>query len=146
MKLCELVAETVPRLEGVSEERASFKPAPDVWSAKQVLGHLVDSGVNNYTCFMRASLDEHVDLPDYAQDEWVRLGGSQERTWAEMVALWAAFQLQVAQLIERLPQASLSHTLSIGGDEPVTLDWLAMDYVRHQLHHLAQVWERAGQR
>ena len=141
--LSDVVERALPRLRDISETQAGHKPAPEVWSAKQILGHLIDSGVNNHACFMHASLEQHVNLPDYAQNDWVRLGGYQERTWAEVLALWAAYQLQVARVIENLPPESLNYTLSIGGDEPLTLDVLATGYVRHQLHHLAQVWKRA---
>ncbi|MGY2895755.1 DinB family protein [Deinococcus sp. UYEF24] len=141
--LSDVVQHHLPRLQAISEDRAAHKPAPEVWSAKQILGHLIDSGTNNSACFMHASLEPHVDLPDYAQDDWVRLGGYQEQRWAEVLALWAAYQLQVARVIGNIPPESLGHTLSIGGDEPITLDALATGYVRHQLHHLGQVWERA---
>jgi len=141
--LSEVVRQHLPRLQAVSEAGASRRPGEGVWSAKQILGHLIDSGVNNYACFMHASLKRHVELPDYAQDDWVRLGGYQDRPWAEVLALWEAVQLQVAQVIGNVPPESLGHTVSIGGDEPITLDALTTGYVRHQLHHLAQVWERA---
>ena len=136
--LSDVVRHALPRLQAISEEGAAHKPAPEVWSAKQILGHLIDSGVNNH-----ASLQPHVYLPDYAQDDWVRLGGYQEQRWADVLALWAASQLQVARVIGNIPPESLGHTLSIGGDEPIRLDVLADGYVRHQLHHLGQVWERA---
>ncbi|GGR01635.1 DinB family protein [Deinococcus ruber] len=142
--LREVVLDALPRLEALSEERAARQPAPAVWSAKQVLGHLIDSGVNNHVRFVRASVEDGLRLPGYAQNDWVQIGGYQERPWAEVVALWQAYQLQLAHLIEHLPPDSLHHTLSIGGGDPVTLEFVAADYVRHQLHHLAQVWERTG--
>ncbi|WP_420595582.1 DinB family protein [Deinococcus sp.] len=138
-----VIAEALPRLQAITKERASLKPAPEVWSAKQVLGHLTDSGINNYARLLRLSLEDELDLPGYAQNEWVRLGGYGERTWADAVALWTVFQLQMAQLIDNLPPKSRSHTARIGGGEAVTLAFLAEDYVAHQLHHLAQIWERA---
>ena len=142
--LREVVIQSLPRLQAISEEQASRQPAPDVWSAKQVLGHLIDSGVNNHARFVRAGVEDGLELPGYAQNDWVRIGGYQERGWAEVLALWQAYQLHIAQVIEQLPPASLNHTLSIGGGESVTLAFVASDYARHQLHHLAQVWERTG--
>ncbi|WP_161881847.1 DinB family protein [Deinococcus alpinitundrae] len=143
MKLRELVAETVPRLQAVSEERASFKPAEGVWSAKQVLGHLIDSGVNNHARFIRAAAESGLELPGYDQNVWVRLGGWQDQTWAEVLGLWDSYQTALGDLIDRLLPGALSHTLSVGGGAPVTLGWLTEDYVQHQQHHLAQIWERA---
>ena len=141
--LREVVAQSLPRLQAISEEQAARVPTPGVWSAKQVLGHLIDSGVNNHARFIRSAVQDGLELPDYDQNAWVELGGYQERGWAEVLALWQAFQLHLAHVIEQLPPKSLGHTLRIG-DEAATLDFLTADYVRHQLHHLSQVWERTG--
>ncbi|OLV15976.1 DinB family protein [Deinococcus marmoris] len=144
MGLAEVVAGALLRLQVITEELASRKPASDVWSGKQVLGHLIDSGVNNHARFVRASVEDGLALPGYDQDVWVEVGGWQERPWSEIVELWAAYQLQFAHVIAQLPPASLGHTLSIGGGDSVTLEFVAADYVCHQLHHLAQIWERTG--
>ncbi|CAM3567781.1 DinB family protein [Deinococcus frigens] len=140
--LAEVVAEALPRLRALPEGQTARKLVPDVWSAKQILGHLIDSGVNNHARFVRASAEAGLSLPGYDQNTWVALGGYQERSWTEMVALWEAYQLQVAHVIAHSPPASLAHTLNIGGGASVTLEFVAQDYVAHQLHHLAQVWER----
>lgn len=142
--LAEVVAEALPRLQAITEEQASRKPAPDLWSAKQVLGHLIDSGVNNHARFVRASVESGLALRGYDQNAWVTVGGWQERPWAEIVSLWAAYQRQLAHVIAHLPPGSLTHTLSIGGGESLTLEFVAQDYVAHQWHHLAQVWERTA--
>lgn len=141
--LSELVQQTLPRLQAISEERAAHKPGLEVWSAKQVLGHLIDSGVNNHARFVRAGAEDGLSLPGYDQDTWVVAGRYKERPWNEVLALWAAYQFQVAHVTDGLNEAQRAHTLSIGGGETVTLGHVADDYTRHQLHHLAQVWERA---
>ncbi|SMB95793.1 DinB family protein [Deinococcus hopiensis] len=142
--LLEVVAAALPRLKALTQAQASRKPAPEVWSAKEILGHLIDSGVNNHVRFVRASMEDGLELPGYDQNAWVRVSGWQERPWAEVLALWQAYQMHMAQVIGRLPQESLGHTLRIGGSGPVTLGFVVEDYAAHQLHHLAQVWERAG--
>ena len=140
--LADVVGQALPRLEATGEAAASRKAAPEVWSAKQILGHLTDSAANNHARFVRAGAEDGLSLPGYDQDAWVAAGGYQTRPWADIVALWAAYQRQLAHVISRLTPAQLAHTLSVGGGEPVTLEFMATDYVRHQLHHLAQVWER----
>lgn len=133
----------VPWLTAINEEAAGHKPAPGTWSAKEVLGHLVDSASNNHGRFVRAALQDGLELPGYAQDDWVRLEGWQERRWTDILALWRAYNLHLAHVIERLPADGLSHRVRVGGGEPVTLAWLAEDYVAHLEHHLGQVRERA---
>jgi DinB superfamily len=141
--LLDVVQSALPRLQAISEEAASRQPAPGVWSAKQILGHLIDSGVNNHARFVRVGAEDGLSLPGYDQNVWVAAGGYQERPWAELVTLWTAYQTQLSRVIGGLTPAQRAHTLSIGGGESVTLGFVADDYSRHQLHHLAQVWERA---
>ncbi len=142
--LSAVVAEHFPFLQTVSDEQASRKPAPESWSAKEILGHLIDSGVNNHARFVRASAEDGLSLPGYDQQAWVSVGGWQQRDWADLLALWQAYQLQLAHVIARLSADALAHRLSIGGGERVTLEFAAQDYVAHQLHHLAQIRERVG--
>lgn len=142
--LREVVLQQLPGLLALSEAQANHKPAPGVWSAKQIIGHLIDSGYNNNLRFVHVAEQSGLNLPGYNQNVWVETNRYQERTWLEVLALWEANQLHLAHVIERLPVDSLAHTLSIKGGEPVTLAWLAEDYVRHQLHHLAQIPGRVG--
>jgi hypothetical protein len=60
------------RLAAISRERASLKPSPTAWSAKQELGHLIDSAANNHQRIVRASLENNLALPSYANDARVR--------------------------------------------------------------------------
>ncbi|MBZ9713399.1 DinB family protein [Deinococcus multiflagellatus] len=142
--LAEVVQGHLGALRGISEAQASHKSAAEVWSAKEILGHLLDSGVNNHARFVRVSLDSGLSLPGYDQTAWVQAGAYATRPWAELVELWAAYQTQLAHLIAALPPASLDHTVQIGSGEPVTLRFLTEDYVAHQLHHLAQIPGRVG--
>lgn len=141
--LFEVVEQSLPRLHAISEQRAAHRSAPDVWSAQQIIGHLIDSGVNNHARFVRAGAEDGLSLPGYDQNAWVAAGGYAERPWTELVTLWAAYQTQLAHVIGGLTPEQKAHTLSIGGGEAVTLGFVADDYSRHQLHHLSQIWERA---
>ncbi|EYB69583.1 hypothetical protein DEIPH_ctg004orf0104 [Deinococcus phoenicis] len=142
--LSEVVTAALPGLHALTEAQASRKPAPDVWSAQEILGHLIDSGVNNHERFVRAGAQDGLELPGYDQNTWVQVSGWQARPWLEVLALWEVYQSHLAHLIAHLPPASLTHNLRIGGGEPVTLGFVTEDYVAHQLHHLAQIRERVG--
>jgi hypothetical protein len=41
-------------------------------------------------------------------------------------------------VIERIPDAKRGTTCTIGSEAPMTLGFVASDYVRHLRHHLAQ--------
>ncbi|GGK31723.1 hypothetical protein GCM10008955_26970 [Deinococcus malanensis] len=143
-ELAEVVTGHLPFLQALTEQQAARKPAPGVWCAKEILGHLIDSGVNNHARFVQARAQSGLDLPGYDQNAWVVAGAYSERSWADVLGLWAGYQQHLAHVIASLPAGSLDHTLSVGGGAPVTLHFLTQDYVAHQLHHLSQIPERAG--
>ena len=45
----------------------------------------------------------------------------------------------IVHLMASVPDGRLSTKCAIGDDDPVTLDWLMNDYVRHLRHHLGQI-------
>ncbi len=137
--LRERVAATVPRLRAMPEAEAAHKPSADRWSKKEVLGHLIDSASNNHQRFVRAQLEGGLSFPGYEQEKWARCQAYASADWGLLVDLWAAYNRHLAEVIARLPPAALSVECRIGGGEPVTLAWLAEDYVRHLDHHLAQL-------
>lgn len=109
------------------------------WSRKQVIGHLIDSASNNHQRFVRGMLQTSLDFPGYDQDGCVRVQAPQEADWGQLVSLWAAYNRYLAHVIAHLPESKLETPCRIGSDEPVTLGFLANDYLRHLVHHLRQI-------
>ncbi len=136
--LASVVAHALPLLSAIPEDAASKKPAPNKWSKKEILGHLIDSAANNHQRFMRLQLQTEISLPGYDQDDWVRLNRYQQRTWNEIVTLWSAYNRHLASVIESLDDSALGHVWH-SPDGDVTLEFIASDYVRHLKHHLAQI-------
>lgn len=135
----------VLRMSHISEAVASRKPTPQTWSAKEVVGHLIDSASVNLERILRVSLQSGLSLHVYPQNDWVRLQGYQERPFAEIVTLWQALNLHIAHVVEKLPEESLAHTFDVPHARNVTLRFLIDDYIAHLLHHLRQVWGRTVQ-
>ena len=136
--LASVVEHALPHLNAISDDAASKKPAPNKWSKKEILGHLIDSAANNHQRFVRLQLQPEISLPGYDQDNWVRLNRYQHEPWAEIIALWSVYNRHLVSVIESLDDSALGHVWhSPEGD--VTLEFIASDYVRHVKHHLAQI-------
>jgi hypothetical protein len=138
-KLGSLVDATEPRLRQISEGESMRSALPGGWSRKQVIGHLIDSASNNHQRFVRALLQPSLDFPAYDQAGNVRVQAVQEAEWPLLISLWAAYNRYLAHLIAHLPGSKLDTAIRIGAGEPITLGFLATDYLAHMRHHLHQI-------
>jgi DinB family protein len=129
----------LPKLAAIGEDRAGQPIAAGKWSRKQVIGHLIDSALNNQQRFVRAQLGAPLSFPGYAQEEWVAAQAYQQRSWAELLTLWTVLNRHLAHVVAHIDPKALETPCTIGAGAPVTLRFIAEDYVRHLRHHLAQV-------
>lgn len=121
-------------------EPESIRPAlSGGWSRKQVIGHLIDSASNNHQRFVRASLQDSLEFPGYDQDGMVRVAAVQDMPWPLLIALWTSYNRYLAHVIAHLPPEKLNVQCRIGTHQPVTLAFLAGDYVDHMVGHLRQI-------
>ena len=106
------LVESVEPVRRQIPESESMQPAsPGGWSRKQVVGHLIDSASNNHQRFVRAALEGSLEFPGY----------------------------DLAHILAHLPADALPAKCRIGSAEPVTLQFLAEDYVVHLVHHVEQM-------
>jgi hypothetical protein len=134
--LTAIVAHVHTQLEGLRDDETSAPLKPGGWSRKQVLGHLIDSACNNHQRFVRLLLYDSVEFPGYEQARWVEAQAYQQRPWSELLWLWTTYNEHIAHIIAATPARALSHRCQIDGSEPVTLQFLMRDYVRHLQHHI----------
>lgn len=141
-ELMATVEKTVADLSRLDETVVTEKPNADVWSIKEILGHLVDSAANNHHRFVRAQHDGGLVFPAYSQDDWVADQDYQTRPWREVLGLWQSYNRHLAHIILRIPTDALDTDCRIGSTAPVTLRFLVDDYLVHLHHHLRQISER----
>src|ERR1041384_8349958 len=73
--LPEQIEELGAALGGLSDTQARFKPGPQEWSIKEVMGHLNDvERVFSYR-LLRISRNDPTPLPGFAQEDYVRAAG-----------------------------------------------------------------------
>jgi hypothetical protein len=139
--LARMLDETLPRLRAFDEAGAvSVRPGGS-WTRKEILGHLIDSATNNHQRFVRAQLQRELVFPSYEQAGWVAVQAYAARPWPALVQLWDALNRHVAHVVAHIPAARLATPVRLGDGKPVTLEFVARDYVRHLRHHLDQILE-----
>jgi len=135
--LRKIVANYSKRMAALSSETYAFKPDPEKWSKKEILGHLVDSAQNNIRRFIVAQYEDTPSI-SYKQDEWVRLSGYQDYDAADLVQLWILLNRHIVTILGQITPEAAKRRCIMGGP-PQTLLWIAADYCNHLLHHLHQI-------
>src|SRR5579864_4421916 len=134
--LRELIDRLPERLAKLSHDKVENKPAPDAWSAKEELGHLLDSAANNHQRMVRAQLEDRPAMPGYDGEAWVAFHAYQQRDWKRLIGIWVALNRQLLAAAEAAPESAWSRTCTIGDSQPLTLQFVFDDYIEHMLEHL----------
>jgi hypothetical protein len=122
------------------DDNWDLKLAPDKWSKKEVIGHLIDSAQINLQRFVRCTYEENFKLV-YEQDIYVAVQHYQDVDIKELLDLWILLNRQIIRVWENYPADRLTARCDNSKGEPnlQTVEWLANDYVEHLMHHLKTI-------
>ena len=135
------IQEVPGQFKQISQEIVLQKPGPDKWSKQEILGHLIDSAINNLKRFTDAQyLPRPYQVPRYQQNDLVVINRYQQLPIDHLLQLWSLLNQQIAYVVSNIPNEKLSYTVIIPSGESRTLEWIAIDYVDHMEHHLKQVF------
>jgi hypothetical protein len=139
--LTRLLREMPARLGAIPDEDASRAPEGR-WSAKQIIGHLIDSAGNNHQRWVRALSGPVLEFPKYDQDLWVATQRYADERWPDLVDLWLLYNRHLLHIASNIPPEKLQTVCIIGDNPPATLESLVAGYTAHLKHHLGQILAR----
>jgi uncharacterized damage-inducible protein DinB len=122
-------------LRTIPSDKANFRYAPDKWSVKELLGHLIDSErIFSYRALTFARNDQ-TPLPGYEQNDYVRDADFDKRNLADMAEEFATVRRATIQLFRPLNETEwLRHGKANEND--VSVRALAYIIAGHELHHM----------
>jgi hypothetical protein len=131
----------VELLADLSPEQAGYRYAPDKWSIKEMMGHIMDTErvfVYRALCIARG---EKQSLPGFDQDEYVVTGGFDGRTVESLSGEYQAVRNATLAFFDSLDEASWLRT---GMANDVSVSVRAIGYIipGHEAHHLSILRER----
>jgi hypothetical protein len=139
-KINRAVLDHAKMIQQISTTTFDHKPAPNKWSKKEILGHLVDSAQNNLQRFVRG---QYEDIPKiiYSQDDWVKLQRYEDYDREELLQLWVSLNKHLARTLLVMDSSNYEKQCDTGkpGTELHSLKWMADDYLSHMKHHLNQI-------
>jgi hypothetical protein len=145
------IESSAERLSLISETESRASVSDDKWSAKEIIGHLIDSASNNHQRFVRAQFTDDLVFPPYDQEVWVQVQRYRDEPWPLLVQLWKTYNLHLLHVMSSTPAETRTrprprHNLNriawklVGEDEPATLEYFMRDYIGHLKNHLKQIF------
>ena|SRR5688572_768714 len=119
------------------------RPNPGKWSKQEILGHLIDSALNNLKRFTDIQYrDQPYAVDSYGQNELVTINNYQQLPLDHLLNLWQALNRQIIFAVNNIPAEKLGFAVDPNYDnrEMKTLAWLICDYVAHMEHHFKQMF------
>src|SRR5688572_22799550 len=98
-RLRDALAGAEPRLRAISDADSARPRAPGKWSPREIIGHLIDSASNNHQRFVRATGQDDLVFPGYAQEAWVSLQQYAATPWDELLGFWLSFNRHIARVM-----------------------------------------------
>ena len=126
----------------LSSEELLSRPSANKWSRQEILGHLIDSAINNLKRFTEIQfLPQPYIVQSYQQANLVAVNNYQHLSLEHLLALWQSLNRQVIFVLLQIPGEKLSYPVDPQYDdhEMKTLGWIICDYVAHMEHHMKQV-------
>lgn len=138
------------RLETITEEEAGAIPEKGGWSAKQILGHLIDSAAINRLRIRSVATLKSSNFSGYNQVEKVNTNKYHTWAWMDVIQLWYRLNVSILAVIDDLDEEELERTISIfvmkkisfnppGLFGDTSLNFLITDYWDHMNHHLNEI-------
>ncbi len=134
---------TLALLGALDEARAAYRYAPDKWSIKQLLGHLIDGERLFAYRALSIGRGDPAELPGMDQDQWMSGVDFDARTLASLLAEYRAVRAASLALFETFDEQTGARR-GIASGASVTVRALVHIIAGHELHHLGVLRDRYG--
>ena len=139
--LSRLLDDTLSLLRGLSEEQAASRYAPDKWSIKEVVGHVLDTErIFGHRAFRFARNDQQ-PLPGFEQNGYVLAADFGNRRLSDLAAEFEHLRRANLFLFKSLDETAWLRRGVASGNE-VSVRALAYIMAGHEMHHMQIVRER----
>ena len=127
----------------ITADREKFRYAPEKWSIREVIGHLIDSErVFGYRAFC-ISRGERVPLPAFDENEYIKQSHYDDRPLADQTVEFVAVRKSNVLFLRSLDDAAWE-AVGTANNKRISVRALAYIMAGHVRHHFAVLGERYG--
>ena len=131
------------KINKLSSEELLYRRAEGKWSKKEILGHLIDSAVNNLKRFTDAQCSQlPYEVVNYKQVDLVVVNDYQNLPLDHLLGFWQSLNKQIVFVVRNIEEEKLNYAVDpqYENGELKTLGWIIIDYVAHMEHHFKQIF------
>jgi len=130
----EQARETQALLSKLVERKEDYRYAPEKWSVKEVLGHMIDTERVFAYRALRIARNDRTPLPGFEQDDYVRYGDFAARRLVDLIEEFMCVRRSNLYLFQQFsPEAWMRR--GIADQKEISVRALAYIIAGHELHH-----------
>ena len=137
--------ESLALLGSISEEQANHRYAPDKWSIKELVGHVIDTERIFAYRALRFARNDRTPLPGYDQDDYIRGASFDDYSLADLASEFEHVRRANLSLFKHLDEDAWKRR-GRANESEVSVRALAFIIAGHELHHMAILRNRYLQR
>lgn len=122
-------------LRGIDEERAAHRYAPDKWSIKELLGHIIDTERIFAYRALRFARNDQTELPGFEQDDYIRHAGFADCPFDELVREFELVRGSNLLMLKHL-DGEAWHRRGVASNAEVSVRAIAFIMAGHERHHM----------
>jgi hypothetical protein len=126
-------------VKSLTKEEMNFKPAPDKWSAHEIVVHIADAEANSYTRLKRALAESGSMVMAYDQDTWAKELNYAAQNLEDNLELFRLLRKLSLETINTMPEEKWANQYNHSDYGMVGLEsWLKI-YAGHVSGHIGQI-------
>lgn len=139
--LAESKEETLKFFRGIPDEKWVFRYAPEKWTIKEVLQHLIDGERVFAYRAMAIARGEKVSLPGFDENEYARNSHANQLSPEAQLAEYEAVRSATIRLFENMTDEA-SKNMEKANNNPTSPRALGYCIAGHERHHREVITER----
>lgn len=133
--LAEQMDTTQRTLRSIDEERAAYRYAPEKWSIKELVGHVIDAERIFAYRALRFARNDQTELSGFEQDDYIRHAGFDKYRLEELVREFELVRGSNLLMLKHLDAEAWQRRGVASGAE-VSVRALAFIIAGHERHHM----------
>jgi DinB family protein len=133
--------ETLALLRTIPESQAGFRYAPDKWSIKELVGHVIDTErIFSYRA-LRFARNDKTSLSGFEQDDYIRNASFNDYSLVDLASEFESVRRSTLFLLKHLDEEAWMRR-GVASESEVSVRALAYIIAGHELHHRAILRDR----